>query len=123
MLLGNGIFYDTWGAWVKVPSREEFESLKSSVSDGKSAIAAAITGKGVAASGSDTFLQLSNSIAKIRSGFSYNNMSYYKSQKGTVQGTDGFSLLIISLHFRQELKGLLTLLNKKEFYRFSLSFF
>lgn len=82
--------YETWGEWVKVPSREEFESLKSSVSDGKTAIAAAITGKGVTASGSDTFLQLSNSIAKIRIGVNYNKMSYYKSQKGTVQGTDGF---------------------------------
>lgn len=50
--------YDIWGAWVQVPSREEFESLKSSVGDGKSAIAAAITGKGVVASGSDTHAQL-----------------------------------------------------------------
>ncbi|RAI92378.1 hypothetical protein DET54_11086 [Paenibacillus pabuli] len=58
-------FYDTWGVWVQIPSREEFESLKSSVSDGKSAIAAAITGKGVAASGSDTFAQLATKAGQI----------------------------------------------------------
>ncbi|WP_434752539.1 pyocin knob domain-containing protein [Paenibacillus amylolyticus] len=60
--------YDTWGAWVQVPSREEFESLKSSVSDGKSAIAAAITGKGVTASGSDTFAQLATKVVQVSEG-------------------------------------------------------
>lgn len=60
--------YDTWGAWVKVPSRDEFESLKSSVSDGKSAIAAAITGKGVAASGSDTHTQLATKVSQVITG-------------------------------------------------------
>ncbi|WP_053061470.1 pyocin knob domain-containing protein [Paenibacillus sp. VT-400] len=60
--------YDTWGAWVQIPSREEFESLKSSVSDGKSAIAAAITGKGVVASGSDTFSQMVAKIKQINTG-------------------------------------------------------
>lgn len=61
-------FYDVWGAWIQVPSREEFESLKSSVSDGKSAIAAAITGKGVTASGSDTFSQMVAKIGQINTG-------------------------------------------------------
>ncbi|WP_249888304.1 hypothetical protein [Acinetobacter sp. VT 511] len=60
--------YDTWGACVQIPSREEFESLKSSVSDGKSAIAAAITGKGVVASGSDTFSQMVAKIKQINTG-------------------------------------------------------
>lgn len=60
--------YDTWGVWVKIPSREEFESLKSSVSDGKSAIAAAITGKGVTASGSDTFSQLATKVVQVSEG-------------------------------------------------------
>ncbi|MDT9721372.1 pyocin knob domain-containing protein [Paenibacillus sp. ClWae2A] len=63
--------YDIWGAWVQVPSREEFESLKSSVSDGKSAVAAAITGKGVVASGSDTFPQLATKINQINVGPKY----------------------------------------------------
>lgn len=65
--------YDTWGAWVKVPSREEFESLKSSVSDGKTAIAAAITGKGVTASGSDTHQQLAMKINQIQMGKKFAN--------------------------------------------------
>ncbi|MET3937963.1 hypothetical protein ABIC22_000775 [Paenibacillus sp. PvP094] len=49
----------TWGAW----SIDLFQS----VSDGKTAIAAAITGKGVAATGSDTFNQLSSKINSISS--------------------------------------------------------
>jgi len=76
--------YDTWGAWVKVPSREEFESLKSSVSDGKSAIAAAITGKGVVASGSDTFQQLSTKIIQIKTG-----KRWATGSSSTKQGTQG----------------------------------
>ncbi|MCP1182637.1 pyocin knob domain-containing protein [Paenibacillus sp. 1781tsa1] len=71
--------YDIWGAWVQVPSREEFESLKSSVSDGKSAIAAAITGKGVAASGSDTYTQLATKIGQISTGPKYAKGSVYAS--------------------------------------------
>jgi hypothetical protein len=44
------------------------ESLKSSVSDGKNQIATAITGKGVPASGSDTFTQLATKISQIPAG-------------------------------------------------------
>ncbi|WP_342570348.1 pyocin knob domain-containing protein [Paenibacillus sp. FSL R5-0749] len=46
--------------------------LFTSVSDGKNAIAAAITGKGVAASGSDTFPQLATKIGQIQTS------SYYR---------------------------------------------
>lgn len=42
-----------------------------SVSDGKTAIAAAITGKGVAASGSDTFPQLATKIGQIATGLRF----------------------------------------------------
>ncbi|WP_218966742.1 phage tail protein [Paenibacillus sp. LK1] len=45
--------------------------LFQSVSDGKTAIAAAITGKGVAASGSDTFPQLATKIGQISTGPKY----------------------------------------------------
>lgn len=51
----------------------EIDNLKQSVSSGKNAIASAITGKGVAASGSDTFATLSNKINQISSGFSLKN--------------------------------------------------
>ena len=43
----------------------EYQSLKTSVSDGKSAIASAITGKGGSASGSDTFAQLATAIGNL----------------------------------------------------------
>ncbi|MNW59393.1 hypothetical protein D3C74_373060 [compost metagenome] len=45
--------------------------LFTSVSDGKTAVAAAITGKGVAASGSDTFPQLATKIGQIETGVKY----------------------------------------------------
>ncbi|MNV50193.1 hypothetical protein D3C71_1421900 [compost metagenome] len=44
---------------------DEINSLKSSVSNGKNGIASAITGKGIAASGSDSFSTLSNKIGQI----------------------------------------------------------
>lgn len=42
--------------------------LKQSVSSGKTAIAASITGKGISASGSDTFAQLATKIGQIQTG-------------------------------------------------------
>lgn len=77
-------------ALIRMPTQTDYDALFQSVSDGKATIAAAITGKGVTTSGSDTFLQLSNNISKIRTGVFFNNLSYWKSQKGTVQGTNGF---------------------------------
>lgn len=44
----------------------EIDGLKQSVSSGKNAIASAITAKGVAASGSDTFATLANKISQLR---------------------------------------------------------
>lgn len=46
----------------------DFRSLFSNVSNGKTSIASAITGKGVAASGSDTFNQLASKIGQISTG-------------------------------------------------------
>ncbi|WDQ34799.1 phage tail protein [Paenibacillus marchantiae] len=80
---GELIFRDKSGA-------TSLSDLKSSVSDGKASIAAAITGKGVETSGSETFSTLSNNISKIRTGVIFNNLSYGKTQTGTVQGTNGF---------------------------------
>ncbi|PRA08888.1 MULTISPECIES: phage tail protein [unclassified Paenibacillus] len=56
--------------------------LFQSVSDGKTAIAAAITGKGVAASGSDTFPQLATKIGQIATGLRF--------VEGTGTTTDNF---------------------------------
>ncbi|MCM3204404.1 pyocin knob domain-containing protein [Paenibacillus illinoisensis] len=71
----------TWGAW----SIDLFQS----VSDGKTAIAAAITDKGVAATGSDTFVQLGEKIRGIDVGKKYAsgtaNFSLTYSNQMTVQ--------------------------------------
>lgn len=56
-----------WTGWDKTPTNIDFESLKSSVSSGKNAIATAITGKGISASGSDTYAALANKISQINS--------------------------------------------------------
>lgn len=48
--------------------KEALESLKLNVSNGKSSIATAITGKGVAASGDDTFSTLATKIGQISTG-------------------------------------------------------
>ena len=48
--------------------KEALESLKLSVSNGKSSIATAITGKGVAASSNDSFSTLATKIGKISTG-------------------------------------------------------
>lgn len=98
-------FYDSWGAWVQVPSREEFESLKSSVSDGKSAIAAAITAKGVAASGSDTHLELARKINQINVGPKYATGTIQSAATSmyfmTYNGSYAFNYLSVSnLDFR-----------------------
>lgn len=52
----------------------EINNLKSSVSSGKTSIASAITGKGVSASGSDTFATLANKITSIQTGQSEANI-------------------------------------------------
>lgn len=49
-------------------SASEVEDLKTSVSDGKSAIASAITDKGVSTSGSETFSSMADKIRQISSG-------------------------------------------------------
>lgn len=56
----------TWSAWSKTPTSADLDSLKQSVGDGKNAIATAITGKGVQASGSDTFSVLANKVSSLK---------------------------------------------------------
>ena len=58
--------------------QQEIDNLKSSVSNGKNSIATAITGKGVPASGSDTFAQLANKINSIQT-FKYASGTFTES--------------------------------------------
>ncbi|WP_127538107.1 hypothetical protein [Paenibacillus illinoisensis] len=57
-----------WLGWKRVLNQTDYDLLFQLVSDGKSAIAAAITGKGVAASGSDTHAQLGTKVGQIQTG-------------------------------------------------------
>ena len=50
---------------IQCNASSEINSLKSSVSNGKTQVANAITGKGVSASGNDTFATLANKINQI----------------------------------------------------------
>ena len=72
--LGNGAVRDltldtntvyTHPSAIQCDASSEIESLKSSVSNGKTLIANAITGKGVATSSSDTFATMANNINQI----------------------------------------------------------
>lgn len=63
---------------------DQLDEVFQSVSDGKTAIAAAITDKGVAASGSDTFPVLADKIGQITTGI--------KSVKGTLPGYSSGSI-------------------------------
>ncbi|MBC8579126.1 phage tail-collar fiber domain-containing protein [Zhenhengia yiwuensis] len=58
-------YENAWSAWVKNPTANDLDSLKQSVSNGKNAIASAITAKGVSASGSDSHSVLANKIGQI----------------------------------------------------------
>ena len=51
---------------IQCNAKSEIDSLKSSVSNGKIQVANAITGKGVSASGNDTFATLANKIGQIQ---------------------------------------------------------
>lgn len=58
-------FLDADGQW------DTLQNLKSSVANGKQAIATAISGKGIVASGSDEFAVLANKISQIPVGVKY----------------------------------------------------
>lgn len=57
--------------------QNQVNSLNSSVSNGKNQVANAITGKGVAASGSDSFATLASKISQIATGIGLSNMIAY----------------------------------------------
>ena len=61
---------------------EEINSLKSSVSEGKALIAAAVTDKGVATAADATFQTIANNIRSIVSG--YSTMSYQNYTTGSI---------------------------------------
>lgn len=67
---------------------KEIESLKSSVSDGKSMVAAAITDKGVETASTATFKELSDNISMINVGASVGNATPDKVLSGYTFSTD-----------------------------------
>ena len=84
IILSHGIFISTQndfygtnlsGSAIELAKQSEVESLKSSVSSGKQQVANAITGKGVSASGNDSFATLANKINQIPSS-PYQNPDY-----------------------------------------------
>ncbi|PAD73709.1 hypothetical protein CHH67_19690 [Paenibacillus campinasensis] len=59
-------FSNGWSTWRKILQQSDYDALFQSVANGKQAIATAISGKGVAASGSDEFAVLANKISQIK---------------------------------------------------------
>lgn len=65
---GNISVIDTEGHFTATDVEGALSELFTSVSDGKTVVAAAITDKGISASGSDTFSQLAGKIGQINTG-------------------------------------------------------
>ena len=63
----NKAFATIGSGSVELAKQSSVDSLFTSVSNGKTQVANAITGKGVAASGSDSFATLANKISQIKS--------------------------------------------------------
>ena len=63
---------------IQCDAASEIESLKSSVSSGKTQVANAITGKGVSASGNDTFATLASKIGQIQVGMSKMQSTFFE---------------------------------------------
>ncbi len=55
----------SWSAWVRLPNAKDLNDLKKSVSDGKSAVASAITEMGISTETDDTFETIAENIGKI----------------------------------------------------------
>lgn len=54
--------------WEKIPTQEELDTIKKSVSDGKQTVAAAITAKGVTTAATATFDAMANNVRAIEVG-------------------------------------------------------
>lgn len=57
-----------WSPWKRIMNEDDYNTLFQLVSNGKTAIANAITGKGIPASGSETHQQLASKISQINTG-------------------------------------------------------
>lgn len=71
-----------WSTWRKILQQSDYDALFQSVANGKQAIATAISGKGIAASGSDEFAVLANKISQIQTS-SYRR-AYYNAASGSL---------------------------------------
>ena len=80
--------------------QNQVNSLNSSVSNGKTQVANAITGKGIAASGSDSFATLANKISQISS----KDASEYKNAKSYLcNSNSGGDFLVPALGYTPSL--------------------
>ena len=83
---------------IQCNASSEIESLKSSVSSGKQQVANAITGKGVSASGNDSFATLASKIASLSTSNSteqsvYSGVRVFTAPNGMYDYSDGLKLI------------------------------
>lgn len=83
----TGLFASTNAEGALREAMEKANSAFQSASDGKTAVAAAITGKGVAASGSDTFPVLAQKIGQINTGKRSSSGTYTTDLSRTIRIT------------------------------------
>ncbi|WP_338591848.1 tail fiber protein [Paenibacillus sp. Y5S-9] len=80
----------------RVLNQTDYDTLFQSVSSGKASIAAAITGKGVAALGSDTFPQLATKIGQINTNKRFYE-SYHTGEDAYINVNFGFTASIVKI--------------------------
>lgn len=103
-LRGNGTSAVTMSTVAQVKTALGIDELKTSVSEGKSLIAAAVTDKGVQTAADDTFQQMATNIGNISTGLNmdgFNNCVRINWSSSPIQFSDNklvFGLSVTSLH-------------------------
>ena len=103
-LRGNGTSAVTMSTVAQVKTALGIDELKTSVSEGKSLIAAAVTDKGVQTAADDTFQQMATNIGNISTGLNmdgFNNCVRINWSSSPIQFSDNkliFAVSVTSLH-------------------------
>ena len=87
-----------WTPWEKIATQKDLDDLFQSVSDGKTLVANAITGKGVSTATNATFATMASNISKINTnGYKEETVSYNNTSPGTTRIVFTFSADVIAV--------------------------
>jgi hypothetical protein len=82
-----------WGPWIKMLNNNDYNALFQYANDGKTAVANAVTAKGVSASPSETFAALASKIGQIVTGkrFAQGNATAYWNSSRTFRAVTSYN--------------------------------